>query len=225
VADFATGPDLLARCRQESQEPTLGDVTTDAVWYSYLTDSQRKVHRIWDACVPHLLVSDPTAITSSDGGFTYALPSNMPVYGRFTVRHGRSGPLLAIGEEFSNSADLVLEGTKLRIPNGRARTFSNGLYLRCVLEAPVIDASTDPIILPVSARILIVYDAVATWCTTIGQKNPLPFRDLFQRTLWGDPQVVGDGGLMGALRTAALGQFSDPDLVNGGGTIWWRSVR
>lgn len=213
-------------------------MTADLTWYQFLTDAQRRAIAIWSVHVPWLLYTTPTELTSADGGATYAFPlqitstdsgatatvstTSIPL-GKFELRDGRNGPLLTVGADFSQSADFVLESTRVRVTNGRTRTFPAGLYLRYVPAPTPIGVVIGPALMPEYARIILVYDAVATWCQTIGQKDPAPFERLYNQFLWGNP-ATGDIGVLGALKQAALGQNSDPD-VRTGAPVWWRQLR
>ena len=193
--------DLLARCRDEAQEPSAGTATTDAQWYSLLTASQHRVYRLFAQHVPHVLVGAPVALSTADGGATYTFPSSVYPLGYAEVREGTDGRVLWSGPNESWVADFVFEGDALRIPNGQTRTFSSGLYARYVTTPGTIDASTEPTLTPDWARILLVYDAVKTWASQGGLRDPSTWAQKFQHEWSGDPAVAGDVGICGALKT------------------------
>ncbi|MDP9203535.1 MAG: hypothetical protein M3P26_16630, partial [Gemmatimonadota bacterium] len=65
--------------------------------------------------------------------------------------------------------DFILEGTKIRIPNDRTRAFPDGApYARFVLLPRTINATTQPTLVPKTARLAIVYGAVAAWASRPG---------------------------------------------------------
>ncbi len=193
--------DLLQRARDEAQEPLGGTPTTDTQWYSLLTASQLKVYRMLAATVPHANVGAPAALTTSDGGLTYAFPSSVFPLGYCVVREGLDGRVLWSGTETSWSADFVFEGDQLRTPNGQARTYSNGVYARYITMPAAISASAAPSLTPDWARILIVFDAVCEWAGQGGLRDPEPWRVKFNKAWSGDPEALGDIGVLGALRT------------------------
>ena len=216
MADWDSA-DLLQRCRDEAQEPEAGTTTTAAQWYRLLTGAQHTVYRLFAQHVPHVLVGTPTALTSSDGGETYALPSGAFSYGYAEVRHGRAGPLLTPGADFSDRADFVLEGDSLRIPGGRTRTFGNGLYLRAVAPPGTVDASTEPTLQPSWARILMVYEAVRQWAGQGALRDPSVWAEKYREEAYGDGVNIG---ILGTLKTQLVNQGAD--AAQGGGAYWWR---
>jgi hypothetical protein len=219
VADFDSA-DLLARCRDEAQEPTVGTTTTAAQWYALLTASQHRVYRLFAMHVPHVLMSAPTAMTSSDSGYTYTVPSSVYPYGLAEIRHGRSGPLLTPGAEFSNTADFVWEGNKIRIPHGVSRTFGNGLYIRYIAPPSSVSASVEPTLTPDWARVLLVFDAVREWAGQGNLRDPAIWSDKFALAAFGDGLDVG---IIGTLKGQLVNQGAD--AAQGGGYFWWRHVR
>lgn len=193
--------DLLQRCRDESQEPLMGTVTTDAQWYSLLTASQHRVWRLFAMHCPHVLVGAPVALSTSDGGSTYSFGATVYPLGYAELREGLDGGMLWSGPNWSNVADFVFEGNRLRVPNGQTRTFSSGLYARYVATPGTIDAATEPTLVPDWARILLVYDAVKEWAGQGDLRAPERWAQKFQHAWAGDPAVSGDVGIMGALKT------------------------
>lgn len=193
--------DLLARARDESQEPSGGTATTDAQWYRLLTASQHRVYRLFAQHIPHVLMGAPTALTTSDGGVTYTFPSSIYPLGYCVIREGTDGRILFSGPSWSWFADFVWEGDNLRTPNGQSRTYSDGLYAQYITPPGTIDASTQPTLTPDWTRILIVYDAVKEWAGQGGLRDPSVWAQKFQHAWAGDPAVLGDVGIMGALKT------------------------
>jgi hypothetical protein len=209
--------DLLSRCRTEAQEPESGTTTTDAAWYTLLSDAQDTVYRLFAQHVPHVLVSAPTALTSSDGGYTYATPSNAFVYGFAEIRHGRAGPLLEAGADYSSTADFVWEGDSIRMPHGRTRTFGDGLYLRYIAPPAAVSASVEPTLTPDYARVLMVYEAVKQWAGQGALRDPSIWDAKYQRAAYGDGVDVG---IIGTLKMQLANQGADG--AHRGGVYWWR---
>lgn len=212
--------DLLARARDEAQEPSAGTTTTDPQWYSLLTSSQHRVYRLFAQHVPHVLAGVPVALTSSDGGLTYTVPDDVFPIGLAELRHGRNGPLLTPGADFSNIADVVWEGNQVRIPHGRTRSFPNGLYLKYIATPGTLNASTEPTLTPDWARILLVYDAVAQWASQGSLRDPSIWRDKFAEAAYGDGIDVG---IIGTLKGQLINQGAD--AAQGNEFYWWRHVR
>ena len=219
MADWDSA-DLLSRCRDEAQEPSGGTATTDAQWYSLLTASQHTVYRLFAQHVPHVLAGVPVAMTSSDGGYTYAVPSDAFSLGYAEVRHGRTGPLLIPGADFSDHADYVWEGNQIRIPSGRTRSFGNGLYIKHIAPPGTVDASTEPTLTPDWSRILMVYDAVKNWAAQGGLRDPSPWAQKYRETAYGDGV---DGGILGTLKSQVVNLGADGGRAQS--TYWWRTVR
>lgn len=212
--------DLLQRCRDEAQEPSSGTTTTAAQWYTLLSNAQHRVYRLFAQHVPHVLAGAPTAMTSSDGGYTYSVPSGAYPIGLAEIRDGRNGPLLVPGADFSNVADFVWEGDAIRIPHGRTRTFANGLYIKYIVPPTVIDASTEPTLTPDWARILLVYDAVEEWAGQGSLRDPAMWAAKFAKAAFGDGVDVG---IIGTLKGQIVNQGAD--AAQGGSAYWWRTVR
>jgi len=214
--------DILQRCKDTAQEPTQGDVTSDAQWYQLLSNAQQKVTRLFASHVPHVLMTAPAAMSTADGGATYTFPNSDWPLGEAEIRVGRSGRILIPGADFSPHADFVFEGNRIRMPNGRTQTFADTLYTRYVRQPVSISASVEPTLQPEPARILLVYDAVAEWARQGGLRDPSPFLQLFQHTCWGDPMNPGDTGIIGSLKGQMFGQGSDPAYALGTSRFWWR---
>lgn len=212
--------DLLSRVQKLTDSPTLDNSMTTAQWYTLLANAQQRVTRLLSSHVPDVLVGAPVALTSADGGYTYTFPSNDTPLGLTELRHGRGGAVLSPGADFSDYADYVWEGDLIRMPNGRTRTFPNGLYARYSVMPTDLDGSTAPTLQPPWARILVVYGAAEDWAT-IFQRDPSPYARLYQREAFGDPMSAGEVGIIGALKSAVLGRGSDAG--NNGNSYWWRS--
>lgn len=208
---------MLQQAKYHFNRPSSDLGMTDAIWYALFTEGQSKWYNIIATHAPKALYGAPELLTTSDSGATYDFASTPFPGGQIELRASRSGEVLTIGEEWDSGADFTWEGDTLRVPDGQTRTFSAGPYARYVAAPTAIDASTEPTLKPPSARILIVYDALANAAVRMGSHDPATFRDLEQRAAWGDPRSPGDAGIIGALKTQVY-----PGDVGPG--RWWRSV-
>lgn len=185
-----------------------------------LTEAQSHWFGVIAIHAPWVLVGAPTLLTSSDGGLTYDFPTAPFPGGRIEIRASRDGDLLRPGNEWDNAADYVWEGDRIRIPNGKTRSFANGPYARYIAAPGVIDGDNAPTLEPAAARILIVYHALALWASRPGSfVDPNTYWELERRAAWGSG---GEAGLIPTLKTQlyghGLGSHADAPQV------WWRSM-
>lgn len=168
-------------------------------WYAWLTEAQQHYYRVFATHCPYVLMTAPTLLTSADSGVTYAMPSSVvplavELYDRL------NGRLLRAGAYWDVGADYVWEGTKIRFPGNKAKTFTSGPYLRYVAPPTTIDGSTAPTLQPDNARTLLVAHAVGLWAERGGMRDPSVFWTRERKMAWGDPEVPGDVGIVGALK-------------------------
>lgn len=203
--------DLLQKCRDEAQEPSGGTSTTDAQWYALLTTSQHRVVRLLAQHVPHAMAQGGF-LTTSNGGLSYQFDSNVYPLGYAELRDGQDGRVLWSGPDWSSSADFVFEGNQIIFPNAVTRTFSGtgGLYARYIRTPTTISAAVEPTLRPDWARILIVYDATKEWAGQGGLRDSSVWAQKFQHTWAGDPAILGDVGVLGALKTQLRYPGIDP---------------
>lgn len=163
--------------------------------------------------VPRTNWSAATLLTSADGGATYSFPGVADVAWIGDLRAGNRGPLVT-------PDNYVVEGATVRWPYGSARQFGTGLYGRYIAPAGTLNAATPPTLLPVDARLILVWDALERWAPSFG-RNPDEFRGPLQRELYGDPDVPGDTGLLGQLKEQHA-EF-DAELMEGSSDpdAWW----
>lgn len=211
--------DLLARCKFHANRPTTDEAMSDTQWYALLSDAQQRWTRIIASIVPDAMVGDPVQLTESVAGMVWTFPA-VPM-GHLELRHGRGGELLTVGADFAETTDVVWEGSQVRVPGGRSKTFPNGLYARYVATPTVIDGSTQPTLRPAPARLLLVTDAVMQWAERGGLRDHSPYRTKLQAVWAGDPMIPGDTGILGSLRTAVLGQGIDAS--SGLLAKWWQA--
>lgn len=164
---YGTSADLLARCKRLADVPDVDEGFDDGDWYALLTDAQHHYYREFATHVPHVLMSAPTLLTSSDSGATYALPSSVvPLH--LELYDSATGRLLRPGAYWDSNADYTLEGTKIRRPRGGTHTYASGPYIRYIATPSDIDADTEPTLVPASARQLLVWHACGDWARRPG---------------------------------------------------------
>lgn len=160
MAEFDTS-DCVTRFRRLTRTGTSDEFPTTTDIYAFLTEAENKVKADIAARYPSLLMTNPTALTTTDNiSFTfgldadnnsivplghvivYAQPSDVPHY-----------PMVA-------GAEFVWEGENIRMPDNAARTFpTGGPVAQWVAPTLKIDGSNAPTLKPVQARSLIVIDA------------------------------------------------------------------
>lgn len=220
--------DLLVRCIRKANRPTTDASMQPADWYAFLTEAQDEWFAHFASIVPDALMSGPTLLMTADGGLTYTFgndPDGDPIFplGHVEIRATSKGAVLVPATEWSQSYDFVIEGNKIRWPNGVSRTFgTDGPMARFITPPDVIDATTQPVLQPKFARTLLVSRAVAKWARRGGMRDPQPFLDEEQEAWLGNPES-GVMGILGALRT----QFNLKGvqaIAPTGGEAWWRGV-
>jgi hypothetical protein len=175
--------DLLARCKRLADVPDVDESFDNDDWYALLTDAQHHYYRQFATFVPHVLMSAPTLLTTSDGGYTYALPSSVvPLH--LEIYDSATGRLLRHGAYWDSNADYTLEGTKIRRPRGGTHTYASGPYCRYIATPDAISSASEPTLVPASARQLLVWHAITDWARRPGSLVPYKaFQDAEDR-LW-----------------------------------------
>lgn len=212
---YLDAADLLARCKADAQRPTTDEDMSDAQWYSYLTEAQDQCVRMILNLFPDVLLTVPTALTTADSGLTYTFPTTPLAIKELT--DGKGGRPLNGGPYWDAISEYTWEGeATIRMARNVARTFANGLYARWVIQPGVIDGSTAPT-LPTMFRPLLVPQACLRYARRGGYRDPTPYEQKFQHLWSGDPNVVGDHGILGQIRRRQL------HTVNASGsTPWWQ---
>ncbi len=220
MADWDSA-DLLARSKRLAKRPTTDAQVSDTDWYAWLTEAEAFVVQRIATHVPDVLYTDPTKLATTDSGVTYDFPSNIYPLGNVELRRSPTGAVMIPGAEWDSGADYVPAGNKIRFPDSKAKTFSDGPYARWVPAPGTIDGSTDSIVQPPHVRILLVYKAVETWARTGGNRDPGPFHELYIKAWSGDPADPSDVGILGAFKNQFLfsGAASYPAE-----TPWTRSI-
>ena len=201
---YLDSADLLARCKALAQRPTTDEDMSDAQWYSFLTEAQDYWTKVLAQHDPKLLSGAPTALTTSDSGYTYTFGTTPIAVVELT--DGKGGWPMFIGPYWDPATDFTWEGsTTLRSARNVARTFTNGLYARWVPQPGVIDGSTQPT-LPTEYRLLLPARACVLYARRGGYRDPEPFLAEEQYLWRGDG--VTDIGLLGMLKKRAWMQSS-----------------
>jgi hypothetical protein len=162
--------DLLARCKRFARRPTTDESYPDPDWYASLTEAQAEAITDLAARAPDALYPPPVLLTSADGGKTYTFGTDPAGDLEFPLGHAEIyASLKNIPDEpLEPGLDFIVEGQRIRIPNDRTKTFTDGPYARFVVQPRAIDASTQPTLQPKSARIMIVFKAVEKWASRPG---------------------------------------------------------
>lgn len=201
---YLDSADLLARCKALAQRPSTDEDMSDAQWYSFLTEAQDYWTKVLAQHDPKLLAGAPTALTTSDSGYTYTFGTT-PI-AVVEVTDGKGGWPLFLGPYWDVATDLTWEGsTTLRVARGVARTFTDGLYARWVPQPGVIDGSTQPT-LPTEYRLLLPARACVLYARRGGYRDPQPYLEEEKRLWMGDGYA--DTGLLGMLKKRAWMQSS-----------------
>ena len=206
--------DLLARFRRLWGGPTTTEFPTDADAYQFISDAQVKWVSTIASIAPHHMYGAPTLLASADGGYTYDFTSE-PI-GQVEIYESATGRLLRQGPYWDPNADYVWEGDRIRIPDGKTKSFSSGPYARYVAAPTVIAAATEPTLLPKAARLLLIPEACGICATRGGMRDPRPFFELAYRMWYGNP-VVGDHGILGMLKGETA--FGGAEAYAAGGEI------
>lgn len=216
--------DLLDKCKTFAKRPTIDGDMTDAKWYSLLTLAQVYWLEQLGVHVPAFNYGAPVQMTTGDSGVTYYINNAGVPYeftGHIEVRNGTTGPLLVCGSEFDDDVDYCIEGYKIRMPGSRARTFPNGLWARYIPIPGTIDGSIAPVLKPSHARILLVYRACILYASRGGFYDPAPYIKLENNAAFGDRNVIGDVGIIGAMKST---HFNTAGMAGGAGQgVWYRS--
>lgn len=210
--------DLLARAKALAKRPPVDEDVGDAAWYIFLEEAQTEwMTTLASLCPePNLTLEQ---LSTSDGGLTYTFASE-PIGGHIVLRSGRNGQVLLPSTDWG-SGDYVIEGQTIRMPNGKARSFSSGIWGWYVKQPGLLSAAVQPVLRPAYARKLLVPRACIKWALSGGLRDPSPYKMAEQRVWAGDPDLMGDTGVLGALRTAY--SFSGAQAVDALGADWWRS--
>lgn len=164
--------DLLTRFNEWAGRPTTGDSITDAQKYRRLSDGQ-------DAVIAEManvagsksgLFGTPTLMTSTDGGYTYTFGTDGNGYANYPLA-GRIYPTLSAIPDYpwTPGRDYLDEGTQIRSLNNAP--FPLAPYFYGITQPAQLSATTQSVIQPPQARLLIVIQAVRSFAEEQA-KNP-----------------------------------------------------
>lgn len=211
--------ELLRRMRLVTRRPENDRDLTNERAYTFLTDAQNELVFNLSAHIPDILKGTPILLTSEDGGETYDFP-NEPL-GHIEIYPAPYTDPLVEGPLWSLHADYTREGSKkIRMSQGRPRTFANGPWARYIVMPGVIDATRNPTIQPNVIRRVLPWKAAELWAESGNQYDPTPYRNRAQKMLWGDPESPGDLGIIPAYK---LQHMSSGAVATPGLGLWWRS--
>lgn len=220
--------DLLDRCQRGAQRPTTDVQQTTADWYAFLTEAQDEWFTHIASIAPDVLYGDPVVMTTTDNGLTYTFGTDAdgdPIFpmGHIELRSSPNGAVLHPTTDWGNVGDFLLEGDRIRFPNGSRRTFgTGGPVARFITPPNVISASVQPVLKPKQARMLLVYRALAKWARRGGLRDPQPYLDQEQELWLGNPDS-GVMGILGMLKTQAnfsgMAATAPMDV-----DTWWRGI-
>lgn len=173
--------DLLQRCKDKTRIPSPSEEMDDPAWYRLLTEAQIFWMGKMSATKPEPNYGPPVKMLSADGGLTFTFGQDadgrdVTPLGHAEIRESRNGRLWIPSTDWQ-TRDFVMEGDRIRIPNGKTRTVGDGPYARFVTD-PVgspIDATHEPVFKPISARILLVNRANILWALQGGKRDPAPY--------------------------------------------------
>lgn len=216
----STSAELLTEIKRRAGRPSTDAETSDTQWYNHLTVGQEYLYQLFAAHFPEALYGAPTKLSTSDNK-VYTFPSSITPMGKVEIRASRNGELLTPGAEWDTNADFTQEGSQIRIPHNKTRTFSDGPYARFITPPDVIDANTEPTLKPPRARILIVWQGLIDWATIGGRRDPTPYLAGFQRAWQGDPRVEGSTGLLHELKSQYFAEGMGAIQTH---PYWWRGA-
>lgn len=203
--------------RPDSDEDLLeADGVTSAVW-DLLSEAQDYWMEILASTFPDANYGAPVQLTTADGGLTYTFGNDLearPIFpmGHLEIRETRNGRLLIPSADWGNG-DFVIEGDRIRIPNGKTRTFSNGPWARFVSPPTKISATVEPVMKPARARKLIVLRAAIIWATNGNLRDPAG---------WERQEAVTWGVIANALATQF--HLQGAPAVDDDSDDWWKTI-
>lgn len=200
---------LLSKLRTKLHRPSSDELATTALLYDLLTEAENEVIAEIATLSPQSQMGAPVLLTSADSGVTYTFgtdgngdavfPLACEVYAQVNGRE-----LLA--SSWNATGDFVIEGDRIRMPGNVAQTFDSGPYARFVRADNTISASSEPVLKPAPARILIVLKAAIKFAGIGGLRDPQPWEEEYQaafrrwitvmRTQFADATGVANEGLV-----------------------------
>lgn len=211
---------LLTMFYRQIRQPTNADFPTATDGYAYLTQGQLSTMADIVRRAPYAMKAAPVQLTTADGGFTYTFGTDSdgnnlyPVGDLGIFRQQTDIPDFPMVE----GVDYLLEGDKIRFPNNRPFSGSTAPYWYGTVMSYQVSASSQPILKPVWARPLIVYEAARQCLEDLGE-DTAAFADRYNRTM---------AQLMGVLQTQYAKQASiaaTNPVAGPARARWWRWPR
>lgn len=205
---FYDSADLLQRCQDAAQLPADDEAMDPAAWYRLLSAAQAQWYLTMAAIVPDALYGAPSLLAVSAGEsnvYTFGVDvDGRPVVPIGQVRlfrtedaaHRPDWPAHAL----TPGVDFRPEGDRVRVPQTGAVSFADGGPWAVFITPPsAISAASQPSLLPIEARELLVLTAVETWAIQGGLHDPTPWVGRAAKR-WNGGGTPGDVGILGALR-------------------------
>ncbi len=218
MANFDS-PDLLSRARALLNRPDTDEGLTDAQLYVLLGDAQRRVMELLAFHCPESNYGAPTLLTTADSGATYTFGTdadgaNICPIGHVELRESKTGAMIPPASEWDISTlAFLFNSDTIRWPGQKTRTFSDGPYARFIATPGVLTAAVAPVLKPLYARELIVFDAAERAAVRLGT-DPTPFGQMFDSRF---PEIL-------ATITTAFHGVGLTAIQGGGAQLWWRGM-
>lgn len=166
-----------------------GVMAADELWtsdrvYTWLADAQESVFAELAPIVPGAFVGVPTQLSTADGGVTYTYGTDVYPFGHVEVFAVESGGRELFATSYRNTGgDFVIEGSTIRTPGNRTRTYATGPWARYTAFPARLSASVQPAINPPQARELILWKALWNAAdVSAGAMDPEPWRTKYEGT-------------------------------------------
>lgn len=165
-----------------------GVMAYDELWtedrtFDVLADAQETVYTELMPYVPNVFVSEPTRLTTSDGGITYDFASYPFGHVEIYAQDSGARELHAASYGTFGCADVfVFEGDRIRMVGNQPRTFSAGPYARYSGYPLRLTADQEPMLDPPPARELILWKALELAALVNGaQYDEKPFTQKYEQ--------------------------------------------
>jgi hypothetical protein len=210
--------DLVARFRRLARRPA-DDVALNVTdIYRYLTDAQLYWMGQFITHFPRMSWTVWERLTPAADNLSYSFAFTPLGKAEIFPTERGSMPLRA-GAPWDRTADFSWQGENV-IALAAPRVFADGPWAYYTPRPADIDAVTEPVLLPLEARLLLVYHALAQWAHEGGLENPEIYEDLSD-SLWLGKRP-GDFGLLGQLKARYASDstgrmtpwYRSPDLSN-----------
>ena len=219
MANFDSA-DLLSRTRALLNRPDTDEGLSDAQLYVLLGDAQRRLMTLLAFHAPESNYGAPTLLTTADSGTTYTFgtdadSANICPIGHIELRESKTGAMIPPASEWDVSTlAFLFNSDVIRWPGQKSRTFADGPYARFVTPPGLLNASTAPVLKPLYARQLIVYDGAERAAIRLGT-DPTPFGQMFDALF---PEIL-------QTITTAFHGVGITATQGGGSSLWWQGFR